>query len=121
MARLDLAVFQVKQYPQLYRGSLFSMEGGRFARTDLRVFREVVGHRRIGIVKLQCLDNTRYLLLSDDLLELSQVQIQGRHFGNFVFPSPTGLCIDDHMLQRWVFKLVTKVLGLGDKDLYVTR
>jgi len=25
------------------------------------------------------------------------------------------------MLQRRVFKLVTKVLGLGDKDFYVTR
>lgn len=66
-------------------------------------------------------ENARYLPLGDELIDVLQVQIQGKKPDDFVFPSPTGLSIDDHMLQRRVFKPVTKALGLGDKDLYVAR
>ena len=66
-------------------------------------------------------ENTRYLPLNDELAELLQAQIQGKKPDDFVFPSPTGLSIDDHMFQRRIFKPVVKALGLGDKVLYVSR
>ncbi|NLR58151.1 tyrosine-type recombinase/integrase [Chitinophaga polysaccharea] len=66
-------------------------------------------------------ENTRYLPLSDELLDMLRVQVKDKQADNFVFLSPKGLSIDDHMLQQRIFKPVMKALGFGDKDLYVAR
>ncbi|CAL1517839.1 site-specific integrase [Chitinophaga sp. MM2321] len=66
-------------------------------------------------------DNVRYLPLNEELRLLLIKQIKGRKEDDFVFPSPRGMCIDDHMLQRRIYKPVMKALGFGDKDLYAAR
>lgn len=66
-------------------------------------------------------ENARYLPLTDDLIILLEKQIAGKQPGDFVFPSPHGLSIDDSTLQRRIVKPVMKKLGLGDKVLYAAR
>lgn len=67
------------------------------------------------------MENVRYLPLTDDLTTLLEKQISAKEPDAFVFPSPTGLCIDDKMLQRRVLKPVLKKLELEDRDLYAAR
>lgn len=66
-------------------------------------------------------ENVRYLPLTDELIILLETQIAGKQPNDLVFPSPTGLCIDDRMLQRRIIKPVLKKLELGDRDLYSAR
>lgn len=67
------------------------------------------------------MENVRYLPLTDELFTLLEYQLNGKTPDEFVFPSPTGLCIDDKMLQRRVIKPVLKELGFDDRDLYAAR
>lgn len=67
------------------------------------------------------MENVRYLPLTDELFTLLEYQLNGKNPDEFVFPSPTGLCIDDKMLQRRVIKPVLKELGFGNRDLYSAR
>jgi integrase len=67
------------------------------------------------------MENVRYLPLTDQLFSLLEYQLNGKAPDEFVFPSPTGLCIDDKMLQRRVIKPVLKELGFNDRDLYAAR
>jgi integrase len=67
------------------------------------------------------MENVRYLPLTDELIILLEKQIASKQPDDFVFPSPTGLCIDDKMLQRRVLKPVLKELGFDDRDLYAAR
>jgi integrase len=48
------------------------------------------------------MENVRYLPLTDQLFSLLEYQLNGKTPDEFVFPSPTGLCIDNKMLQRRV-------------------
>lgn len=67
------------------------------------------------------MENVRYLPLDDTLRTLLASLISDKQPDDFVFPSPTGLSIDDQTLQRRVYKPVMKSLGFGNKDLYVAR
>lgn len=67
------------------------------------------------------MENVRYLPLTDQLFSLLEYQLNGKTPDEFVFPSPTGLCIDNKMLQRRVIKPVLKELGFGNRDLYSAR
>ncbi|MBO9201589.1 MULTISPECIES: site-specific integrase [Niastella] len=67
------------------------------------------------------MENVRYLPLTDELFSLLEYQLNDKTSDEFVFPSPTGLCIDDKMLQRRVIKPVLKELGFDDRDLYAAR
>jgi integrase len=67
------------------------------------------------------MENVRYLPLTDELFSLLEYQLNGKTPDEFAFPSPTGLCIDDKMLQRRVVKPVLKELGFDDRDLYAAR
>jgi integrase len=78
-------------------------------------------HHAARIQKETKTDNVRYLPLTDELITLLEKQIAGKQPDDFVFPSPTGLCIDDRMLKRRVIKPVLKELGFGDRDLYAAR
>lgn len=67
------------------------------------------------------MENIRYLPLSAELRVLLKPQVQDKSLDDFVFKSPTGLSIDDRMLERRILKPVLIKLGLGDRDLYVAR
>jgi integrase len=66
-------------------------------------------------------ENSRYLPLTDELIELLLAQVRGKQANDFVFHSPKSKSIDDRMLQRRVLKPVLKKLGLEDRDLYAAR
>lgn len=67
------------------------------------------------------MENVRYLPLTDELFTLLEYQLNGKTPDEFVFPSPTGLCVDDKMLQRRIIKPVLKKLGFWERDLYAAR
>lgn len=66
-------------------------------------------------------ENVRYLPLDGPLKELVEDQIIGKKPDDFVFPSQTGLSIDDHRLQTRIYKPVMVALGFGNRDLYAAR
>lgn len=65
--------------------------------------------------------STRLLKMTPVLKTLLSRQVLGKQPDDLVFPSPTGLCIDDRMLQRRVIKPVMEKLGMEKKDLYMYR
>lgn len=67
------------------------------------------------------MQNVRFLPLPNDLAVILEQQVQGKKQDDFVFTSPTGLSIDDKMLQRRIVKPVMAKLGFGDRDLYAAR
>lgn len=66
-------------------------------------------------------ENSRWLPLTVELINLLSSQLSGKEPDDFVFPSPYGLSIDDRMLKRRVLKPVLLKLGFGDRDLYAAR
>lgn len=78
-------------------------------------------HHAARISKGTKTGNTRYLPMTDELMEFLMPLVQGKALEDFVFPSPRGLSIDDRMLARRIIKPVLKELGLGNRDLYVAR
>jgi integrase len=67
------------------------------------------------------MENVRYLPIPEELRELLTAQVKDKNPDDLVFLSQKGLCIDDRMLQRRVFKPVLIKLDIGDRDLYVGR
>jgi integrase len=78
-------------------------------------------HHNARVQKGTKTENARWLPLTDELVILLEKQITGKQPADFVFPSPSGLCIDDRMLQRRIIKPVLKDLGFGERDLYSAR
>ena len=66
-------------------------------------------------------DKVRYLPLTSDLHELLASRVSGRHPDELVFPSPKGLCIDDQMFQKRIFKKVLEKLQIAPRVLYACR
>ena len=67
------------------------------------------------------MENVRYLPINNDLKELLEPMITGKSDNEFVFLSPKGLSINDHMLGRRIVKPVLKKMKIGDRDLYAAR
>lgn len=63
----------------------------------------------------------RKIPLSEDLLVLLKPLVENKASDVLVFPSFTGLPIDDRMFQKRVFKPVLKNLGIEQRVLYATR
>jgi integrase len=78
-------------------------------------------HHNARVQKGTKTENSRWLPLTGELVSLLEKQIAGKQADEFVFPSPSGLCIDDRMLQRRIIKPVLETLGFGNRDLYSAR
>lgn len=63
----------------------------------------------------------RILPLTNDLSGILLPLISDREAESLVFPSPTGLAIDDHNFQRRIFKKVLEKLGIEERVLYACR
>jgi integrase len=78
-------------------------------------------HHAARISKSTKTGNVRYLPLTDNLKAVLIPMIENKGPEELVFKSPTGVSINDRMLQKRTFKPVLKKLGIQERDLYSAR
>jgi integrase len=78
-------------------------------------------HNSLRVRKETKMGNTRYLPITEELFLVLVEQVQNKKRDDLVFPSPTGLCIDDRMLARRVLTPVLKKLGIDRRVMYFFR